>query len=158
MRYRYEMEVVEEINKDKRPIIMVITGDGRAEFRRLKVFAERYDGEKVLWFPLKPIFPLKRKSEKKTGVNVLEVLNVYPGKYKLTQFLFVVDREHFKSENPTKKIEEFLRGKGINVSSVEQMNGGALRISCKIKSSEEELAELIGLELGLEVEANKRSS
>jgi len=50
------------------------------------------------------------------------------------------------------------------------MNGGALRISCKvgpydvvvymailgkIKSSEEELAELIGLELGLEVEANK---
>jgi len=171
MRYRYEMEVVEEINKDKRPIIMVITGDGRAEFRRLKVFAERYDGEKVLWFPLKPIFPLKRKSEKKTGVNVLEVLNVYPGKYKLTQFLFVVDREHFKSENPTKKIEEFLRGKGINVSSVEQMNGGALCISCKvgpydvvvymailgkIKSSEEELAELIGLELGLEVEANKR--
>jgi len=50
------------------------------------------------------------------------------------------------------------------------MNGGSLCISCKvgpydvvvymailgkIKSSEEELAELIGLELGLEVEANK---
>jgi len=33
------MEVAREINKDKRPIIMVITGDGRAEFRRLKVFA-----------------------------------------------------------------------------------------------------------------------
>jgi len=31
MRYRYEMEVDREISKDKRPIIMVITGDGRAK-------------------------------------------------------------------------------------------------------------------------------
>ncbi|MHC1636398.1 MAG: hypothetical protein ACXQTS_07290 [Candidatus Methanospirareceae archaeon] len=49
------MEVVKDINKEKRPIIIVITGDGKAEFRRLKAFARRYDGKKILWFPLKPL-------------------------------------------------------------------------------------------------------
>lgn len=46
------MEVVKEIKNTKNPIIMVITGNGRAEFRRPKLIAKKYNDEKILWFPL----------------------------------------------------------------------------------------------------------
>jgi len=95
------MKVVKEIKNTKKPIIMVITGNGRAEFRRLKPIAKRYNEEKTLWFPLTPM------PTKKTGISVLEALKLYPTKYKLTSFLFVVDKEHLKE--PQKDIKEFLK-------------------------------------------------
>lgn len=159
------MEVVREIKKDRRAVIMVITGNGGAEFRRLKTFAHRYNGKIVLWFPLSPM------SKKRMGLSALKALNIYPGKHKITSFLFVVDREYFKSE-PQREIEKFLRGERIDIKSVEKIDGEALCILCKVgpyemsvytailgeeKYSEEELAKLIKLELKSEVEADKKS-
>lgn len=168
------MDVVKYITKDRRPVTLVATGDGTTEFPKLEAFSKRYNGKKVLWFPEKPKYsPFRRRShfqnQRIGGLDVLEVLTVYPGLWKLHRYLFIIDREHFGGE-PTNDICERLKGLGIAIEYIKQLNGGAFHIFCnygshklgvyiaisgKERRIEEDVATLIKLEFNTDVDPTK---
>lgn len=162
--YNCKMKVCREINREN-PAAIVITGDGRREFRVLSAVGRRYDGVKTLWFPKKPM------KDVQIGLSPLEVLTLYPGKFKIYSFLYLVDREHFVDLSPKEKIKEYLKNKlKIEIIEVKEINSSALYFSCKVglhhvklyvsvfgreKCIEEEIASLIKLTLHLNVEPEK---
>ncbi|MBL7117218.1 MAG: hypothetical protein ISS94_00310 [Candidatus Syntrophoarchaeum sp.] len=168
------MDVVKDITKDGRPVTLVATGDGTTEFSKLGAFSKHYNGKKVLWFPEKPKYAhFSRRShfqnQRIGGLDVLEVLTVYPGAYKLHRYLFIIDREHFGG-NPTNDIIEKLNRLRIVIESIEELSVGAFYIFCnygshelgvyiaisgKERCIEEDLAMLIKLEYGSDVQPTK---
>jgi hypothetical protein len=171
------MDTVKDLPKDGRPVTLVTTGDGTSEFRRLAAFSKSYDGKKVFWFPEQlKYLPIRRRSKaktnKKSGLGPLRILNLYPGKYALFKYLFIIDREYFGTD-PIKDLLSELEGLGITVNSHERLNTGSFYVSCKsgahelvvylaisgkIKCIEEDFAELIKLEYPEEpiVDSTKR--
>jgi len=156
------MKVTEEYGEGA-PTIAVTTGNGRNEFRILRALAEKHDGErKTLWFPLGPFNKPGR------GLKALDIVKIYPGKYRLTSFLFLVDREYL--QRGIEGIKDFLKGTGVNISFFQQIGDGASLISGgvglheisiyavvlgKMKNLEEEIATLIERKLEEKVRPEK---
>lgn len=161
---------------DDRIVALVITGDGKTEYRRLKPLAPRFEGDEVLWFPQRPERYLstvgRRRSAstaEKAGLDALDALELYKSKYGVISYLFLVDGEHVDGV-----AAEALRTKLRDASTdeecgVTQMEDGAFRCSCRVGSRElsvhavifgeqfgfieDCLAKLLELEWGNSIEA-----
>lgn len=100
------MKVVQEPNEADSLERLVLTGDGRAERRRLEAVASKYDGEKELFLPSSgggaiEQGPLRYVGTKKhnnstvgdTGADVIDGVRGRIKRY--DEVVFVVDAEHF---------------------------------------------------------------
>lgn len=122
---------------------VVITGDGKTEFRVLKALAQRCENDGVLWFPQQPLryLSVRGRTQGKTtsermGLDALDSLELYKTKYGITSFLYLVDREHIDGS----AVEE-LEAKLNTVASTDNAQithreAGAYDCSCQIGSRE----------------------
>jgi hypothetical protein len=145
-------------------IAIVISGDviTGAEFELLREFSKKHNGVKNLWFPktslLKP----------GAGLKALKALKTY--KRYFTNFLFLVDREHFKTQEEKEEIEDTIKGFGINVISLLPLSKGSFILEVEIgdckatlhivifgetKKLEEEITKLIERTLKEKVQPEK---
>lgn len=85
------MKLVRDLKEiePQRPHIVVLTGNGKTERRRiLPPLCEKYNGKaKFLWFPELP------KGKKETGLKPLNAIREHITKDKLERFLFLIDRK-----------------------------------------------------------------
>jgi len=162
------MKLVEELKKPVKLIIGVLTGNGRREYRILKAIAKKYDGnEKLLYFPRRPGYLPGAK------LSVLRVVKVYVSRYKINNFLCLIDKEHFTGTDIEKEVEEKIREFGIEVTQIQRFNANAenaiylngivgtrnftlwMIIAGKEKCMEENLAKLIEIKFGEKIEPTK---
>jgi hypothetical protein len=145
----------------------VFTGDGRTEFKHLSALCEKLNGvTKLLWFPELPM-PLRSK-EKQTGLAGLRIIRDLVITQGQSRLLFVVDREHFKSQ-PGEESEEvktcLSRQVHARIQSVLKINqreaflfkasisSRQFELCLGIRSThEQEMAQLIRLRFDLDVE------
>lgn len=175
------MKVVQDRNRvdDERIAALVITGDGRTEYRRLEPLAPRFGGDEVLWFPQRPERYIQIRGKRrrattaeKAGLDALDALELYKSKYGVSSYLFLVDGEHVDGAT-----DEELRAKLLSVSSddevgISQLDDGAFRCSCRVGSRdlsihavifggefgfiEDCIAELLELEWDNSIEATEK--
>ena len=162
------MKLVEELKKPVKLIIGVLTGNGRREHRILKAIAKKYDGsEKLLYFPRRPGYLPGAK------LSVLRVVKVYVSRYKINNFLCLIDKEHFMGTDIEKEVEEKIREFGIEVTQIQRFNANTenaiylngivgtrnftlwMIIAGKEKCMEENLAKLIEIKFGEKIEPTK---
>src|ERR1035437_146750 len=163
--------VTEPGNIDAKRATISLTGDGRREQSLLKAFAERYNGnEFVLQLPA--TVGLLGHGNKITGrfpgFSVLQTIKTYVSKWKFTQYLFLVDIEHFNDEDLILEISRNLIG--FNLINIIRLADQAFLIKCNLgsheltihvvvcgekKCIEENIAKLILLEFGSQVEPTK---
>jgi len=162
------MKLVEELKKPVKLIIGVLTGNGRREHRILKAIAKKYDGsEKLLYFPRRPGYLPGAK------LSVLRVVKVYVSRYKINNFLCLIDKEHFTGTDIEKEVEEKIREFGIEVTQIQRFNANTenaiylngivgtrnftlwMIIAGKEKCMEENLAKLIEIKFGEKIEPTK---
>ena len=162
------MKLVEELKKPVKLIIGVLTGNGRREYRILKAIAKKYDGsEKLLYFPRRPGYLPGAK------LSVLRVVKVYVSRYKINNFLCLIDKEHFTGTDIEKEVEEKIREFGIEVTQIQRFNANTenaiylngivgtrnftlwMIIAGKEKCMEENLAKLIEIKFGEKIEPTK---
>ena len=162
------MKLVEELKKPVKLIIGVLTGNGRREYRILKAIAKKYDGrEKLLYFPRRPGYLPGAK------FSVLRVVKVYVSRYKINNFLCLIDKEHFTGTDIEKEVEEKIREFGIEVTQIQRFNANTenaiylngivgtrnftlwMIIAGKEKCMEENLAKLIEIKFGEKIEPTK---
>ena len=162
------MKLVEELEKPVKLIIGVLTGNGRREHRILKAIAKKYDGsEKLLYFPRRPGYLPGAK------LSVLRVVKVYVSRYKINNFLCLIDKEHFTGTDIEKEVEEKIREFGIEVTQIQRFNANTenaiylngivgtrnftlwMIIAGKEKCMEENLAKLIEIKFGEKIEPTK---
>ena len=162
------MELVEELKKPAKLIIGVLTGNGRREYRMLRAITKKYDGsEKLLYFPRRPGYLPGAK------LSVLQVVKVYVSKYKINNFLCIIDKEHFTETDIEKEVKEKIREFGIEVTQIQMfdantenaiyLNGTVgphnfilwMVIAGKEKCIEEDLAKLIEIKFGDKIEPTK---
>jgi len=157
------LKLVREVReiRSRQHIIVVLTGDGKWERRRiLPPLCEKYNGkDKILWFPDPPIGRLE------TGLKPLNAVKSYIIAYKLTRFLFVVDREHLPPEKEiSDALEEALRAEISEIRELVPHRAfvieGRIReipftlymvVFGRTSKVEEEIAELIKLKCGEEI-------
>ena len=159
------MNVIED-PKGFQPDYVVITGDGRTELHLMRVLPRKYNGVNLILF-----FPhIKRKRPKQTGLNELDVLKFYPGKYKILSFIYIVDGDTFPEGSADTKIQDYLRSIGININDITPIQDAYLikcsfgpyniTLYCIILGPEifieEEIAVLIKLKLGVEIDLSGR--
>ncbi|MFC7203674.1 hypothetical protein ACFQJC_09120 [Haloferax namakaokahaiae] len=135
------MKVVKEHPGDVAAV--VLTGDGRAEYRRLRYLAEHYDENQHLFFPQRPdrnlsIVGRQRETpnNQTRGFDALNALKIFKAKYGLHHFLFLTDREHVKNspqEDLNNKLEEISTRGEYTTSRLEQ---AAFSSSVKVGSKE----------------------
>lgn len=162
------MELTEELRKPAKIVVGVLTGNGKREFKVLRIIAKKYNGQRrILYFPKRPGYRFGG------GLSVLQVVKIYASKYNIKNFLCLIDREHFAEADVKKEIEKTLREFGVNVNQVQKIpinNEDALliegavgihnfilwtAITGKEKCIEEDIAKLIEIERGLKVEPTK---
>ena len=162
------MKLVEELKKPVKLIIGVLTGNGRREYRILKAIAKKYDGsEKLLYFPRRPGYLPGAK------LSVLRVVKVYVSRYKINNFLCLIDKEHFTGTDIEKEVKEKIREFGIEVTQIQRFNVNTenaiylngivgtrnftlwMIIAGKEKCMEENLAKLIEIKFGEKIEPTK---
>jgi len=162
------MKLVEELKKPVKLIIGVLTGNGRREHRILKAIAKKYDGsKKLLYFPRRPGYLPGAK------LSVLRVVKVYVSRYKINNFLCLIDKEHFTGTDIEKEVEEKIREFGIEVTQIQRFNANTenaiylngivgtrnftlwMIIAGKEKCMEENLAKLIEIKFGEKIEPTK---
>ncbi len=162
---------VDRYKKIGKEVVSVITGDGRDEYNILKSFARKYDGnKKLLWFPVIPLKKVTRRvAERLSGLKSLNVIKDYPGKYRISNFLYLVDREHIESKD---QIRNHLKSEvGVKNISVVRENTSYMVINClyglhevtvycvisgEKKNIEEEIVKLISIKFGVGIEPNKK--
>lgn len=179
------MRVVDELPPDGHDDVesLVLTGDGRGEYRRLKYITPKYNGDKILFFPSRPERHLsivgKQQSPghvQQKGLDALDALAVFKGKYGYTSFLFLTDLEHI-SPSTDEEIAAELDRTLVEVSSndsaeVVPISKRSFVCGLKIGSSnilvlaaiigdefecfEDGLATLLELEWGNEIDCNNR--
>lgn len=97
------MRVVEDLSEEEGDEVaaLVITGEGRTEFRRLGYIAEDFDDDDILHFPLRPERRLQIRGRQRApshtqqhGFSALEAIRTFKSKYGYRTFLFIVDKEH----------------------------------------------------------------
>lgn len=129
---------------DDRIAALVMTGDGKTEYRRLEPLAPRFGGDHVLWFPQRSERKLTivgkgstPTTAERVGLDALEALEIYKDpKYGVSSFLFLVDGEHIDGD-----AADGIRTKLRDVAThgecdVNQMEDGAFRCSCRVGSRE----------------------
>ena len=158
---------------------MVISGEGTkgSEFKLLSEVSEKHDGVKTLSFPLRR--PTYRGETSRgenrllhthgAGLKAFRVLKIYAGRG-YTNFLFLVDREKFQTEEEEGEIERTLNEFGINVGSIQRLSEGSFVVKAIIgpreitihvvifgetEKLEEEEVKLIELKLGEIVQSEK---
>lgn len=107
------MKLVRDLKEiePRRPHIVVLTGNGKTERRRiLPALCEKYNGKaKFLWFP-EP-----SKGKKETGLKPLNAIRDYLIQYKLERFLFLIDRkpqfEEIKLGKEQEEVNRYLEKK-----------------------------------------------
>lgn len=153
------MRVVDELgaSSEEEVASVVITGDGRAEYRRLQPIADRFNEEKVLFFPSRPDRHLStivgRRSETsytgKPGFEALDGLLALKSHYPFSRFLFLVDREHINNDSAEEletKVKEIAQEDEIDIT---ELDDRAFRCGFHIGSREITLfAAIIGDEFG----------
>lgn len=129
-----DLKEISEASITKESITLVLSGNGKREFRILKGFSKKYDGKSnILFFPESPL------PKRKTGVSALDSLVFYVNR--ISHFLFISDRDQdFKrGESIKEKIEKKLQERGINIRRTDQNNRAeedALLISVIVGSHE----------------------
>ena len=119
------MKVVKDLSEVDRIDFVVLTGDGKWEFRVLKGLESRIRCDLVIFFPESPL-------AKKTGKSVYKAIPVYVSKYKICKFLVILDREHHKSFDEDLRI---LKNINVKVSNhCELIKDRVLHISGKLGS------------------------
>jgi len=146
----------------KEPLAYVLTGDGSRDIRTLGEICEKYDHKSVLILP---------QYAPATGLKVTEILaTLFDKERKTLRFLVLLDKEHLRSINDFKKA---LSERGFAVlGRIKRLCEGCWKITVekggkqgiiilavqgRVKSIEENYAELIKLLSGENVEANKES-
>jgi len=152
------MRLVEE-SKGFEPKYIIITGDGRRELNVLKGLTKVYNGDDiVLYFPFTPLF-------RKTGKKALDSIKTIPEKFGISSIIYIVDGDTF-IDSFINEIQDYLRSIGIDIEDVNLIQK-ALFIKCKSGNHkitlycivsgpqtfiEEEIAQLINLKLGVEID------
>jgi hypothetical protein len=155
-------------------IAFVITGDGRWEQVILKSIAKRYNGkDKIIYFP-KNHYKIYGEDVKKTGLWCLDFLKLEKEKLnifdKCKNLLVLIDKEHIhKTEDIINKLNSLNVFDGIKVIKTTEnlviieglSESRILKIYVVIfgnkKCIEENVAELIKLEFGENINADKNS-
>ena len=109
------MNVTREPGESK-PAAIVITGNGKQEYKLLRAIAKKHNGLKTLWFPIKPL------PTHGAGLRSLKILKIYT-KYS-GSFLLLIDREHLKTKTE-EEIKNTLEEIGVNVKSITQPSEGS---------------------------------
>lgn len=152
------MKVVDDLNQEDQSRLeaLIITGNGRSEYRRLKPLTSHYDEDRVLFLPSRTerhISVIGSTSgypdTERRGWEALDAISLYKSKYGYTNFLFLVDNEHC-SENGREelevKIEELASSDSIDI---EELNDGAFISEFKIGSRDIQLyTAVVGNEFG----------
>jgi len=160
-----------------RPPIVALTGDGHCEKKILNALAHRYDGhDRTLLLPTKPppIGAERRTIGRFSGLSAFQVIKTYVSRFKFTQYLVILDIEHFTGDHSQEdmriEIERALENFGFLEHNVVSLNDRAYRVKCRVgahllrmntvvsgfgKRVEENISELLKLEHGLDVRADK---
>jgi hypothetical protein len=152
---------LKELKGNQKPDYVVLTGDGKWEFRVLKGLSKKFDGYKILWFPELP--------KKFTGKSVYGATKFYVEKHDICKFLVLYDREHFKGTDNDVKTLNRLGFRSIVVKSI--IDDRAFVINSKFgskdvtvfvsiqgdfKSINEEIAELVYLKFGCKLKSDHK--
>lgn len=133
---RIVQELGEEIDASEIEAV-VITGDGGGELRRLRIIAERFGSDEVLWFPQRS----ERYLGKDVGIDVpgfeaLRALELYKSVYQQHDFLFITDSEHV-SDDAEKDLRVKLQEETSDYEiELIQLNGAAFYCECLIGSQD----------------------
>ena len=122
------MNITEEWRYEDAPKLIVLTGNGRREFKIAKAIGEKYDGEPV-FFPIG--IPLGRKTKKFTGLSVLSAVPILHRIYGVNRFLIIIDKEHIPE-----KIDSMIKNYGIVPTKIERKTEQVLFIECMIDGQE----------------------
>jgi len=120
------MNLVED-TKGLKPNYIIITGDGRFELKIMRGLTYKYNGyELVLFFPFSPL-------SKKKGLNALDAVEIYSGRFKIYSMIYIVDGDAFKGKPADIEIKNYLLSIGIRVKRITSIED-ALLINCKYGS------------------------
>jgi hypothetical protein len=116
-------------------ICLALTGDGPKDRKVLKAIADTYPrpNPKILWIPevVSPYGRGNRRTGKYCGFSALGPIKMYVGKFKILNFLFIVDYEYVNhAKDLETQITEELRANGFNPSEVQQLSPQAFLIKC----------------------------
>jgi len=152
------MKLVEELREFK-PNYIIISGDGRNEFKILKELCREFNGQnKILWFPFTIL-------SRKTGLKALDSVKTIPSLYALNSIIYIVDGDVFEGAADI-QIKKYLQSIGIEVVDINPIQE-ALLIQCRFGNHdiilyciisgpetfiEEEIAKLIELKLGVKID------
>ncbi len=152
------MKLVQNV-KGLKPNYIIITGDGRRELHVLKGLSHVFNGhDLILFFPFTP-------NLRKTGKAALNSIKQIPGKYGINSIIFITDGDTFENA-PENEIKNYLEGIGIEINEIIPIQNAYL-INCKFGNHlidlfciisgpkifiEEEIAILIKIELGIEID------
>lgn len=165
------MELVEELRKPARTTIGVLSGKGSTEFKVLKAVAKKYDGsDKVLYLPKRPGY------HPGSGLSVIKVVKIYVDKYRIKNYVCLIDKEHFTEEAAIEKeIEEKFREFGVEIRNVQKFSVDSEKALCikgtvgvheftfwvaitgEEKCIEENIAKMIKIKFGIEIESTKNN-
>ena len=150
---------------NRKPDFIILTGDGKWEYKVLKGLAKKYPcnrADLILFYPESPLVLKKGKS-------IYEAVSVYVDRYKVYKFLVLYDNEYHKNFN--EDLEILKKEVGIKIKNYKIIKDRILYVSGKLgshdieiytsvqgysKSGErkglnEEIAKLIKLKFGVNV-------
>ena len=143
---------------------LLISGNGKfPENVIFKNLCEKFNGyQKAVFFISTPI-------KKQTGLDALNAIPIYPKKFQINSFIFIVDGEHIR-ENARNEIQRHLESKGMEINEIIPLkkaflircNSGpySIILFCIILGPEvfieEEVAKLIELKLGITIDLSRK--
>lgn len=170
------MKVVDELDEDdpSRLEALIVTGDGRSEYRRLKPLSDHYDEDRVLFLPSRTERHLSvvgstssHPETERRGWDALDALELYKSQYNYTRFLFLIDQEHCDgscAEDLREKLDEVATA-GVEIDDVNdcayvcEFEIGSREITLYVAAVghrhgffEDCLAELLELQWGNEID------
>lgn len=154
------MKIIEEILEEpKNNFLTVITGNGKTDLYILEGFANKFNGlEKIIWNPRRIL------KTRESGLKALNVLRVLISKYKLKNFLYLVDREHVKDHEDIRRyLNKEVQMRNLSIDEyIIHGNYGSHYVKIyavifgKNKNIEEEIADLIKELYGENIKPEKK--
>ena len=159
--------------KESEEIPYVLFGDGARDERIFRAIAEKYDHNKDIKTPQLPIgYP--HSLRKTLGLkSLIEAVATYLNITKVRKYVSLIDREHTGTDQEFLiKLRKILLNMGFNIKKIKHLKEGAWKIELKKgakqatlyiaiqgyrKSIEENLAKLIELKYGEELEPTKQA-
>ena len=143
---------------------LLISGNGKfPESVIFKNLCEKFNGyQKAVFFISTPI-------KKQTGLDALNAIPIYPNKYQINSFIFIVDGEHIRV-NARNEIQRHLESRGMEIKEIIPLekaflikcNSGphSIILFCIILGPEvfieEEVAKLIELKLSITIDLSRK--